>query len=85
MAMTENQTILISTDDQIYRVTCSEDQRYTATLLVGKCGKGESVDGRAEECSFKGPLLGIAVHEASHSCFVTENYGHTVRKITFKD
>jgi len=78
VTITENQTILVSTDDQIYRVTCSEDQQYTATLLV-------SVDSRAEKCRFKSLLFGIAVHEASHSCFVTEYNGNTVRKITFKD
>jgi len=71
VTITENQTILISTDDQIYRVTCSKDQQYTATVLV-------SVDSRGKKCSL---LNGLAVHEASHSCFVTDRNGHTVMKI----
>jgi len=84
VVVTDNQTIFVSARYQLYRVTCSESQ-YTAVPLVGKPEPKESVDGRAEECSFKALLFGLAVHEASHSCFVTDYHGHTIRKITFKD
>jgi len=80
--VTKSQTILVSTHYQIHKVTSSDRQQYNATPLAGKHGILERVNGRVDRCRFAG-ALGLAVHEASHSCFVTEYYGEAVRKITF--
>ena len=54
-------------------------KKYKADVLVGS--GHELVKGKPNEFSFYGPN-GIAVHEASHSCFITENVG-TIKKVSF--
>ena len=56
-------------------------QNYKVEAVAGS-GNAGRVDGRPDECCFNGPQ-GIAVDEASHSCFVVESGNHTIRKISF--
>ena len=50
--------------------------------VVAGSGRLAREDGRPDECSFN-YLRGIAVDEASHSCFITEWGGHAIRKVLF--
>ena len=50
--------------------------------VVAGSGRAATEDGRPDECSFDEPR-GIAVDEASHSCFVAEWNGHAIRRVSF--
>lgn len=54
---------------------------FEPTVLAGS-GRTGTVDGKPQECSFN-RACGLAVHEASHSCFVVDRGSHTIRKISF--
>ena len=56
-------------------------QNYKVEAIAGS-GNAGRVDGRPDECCFNEPQ-GIAVDEASHSCFVVESGNHAIRKIFF--
>ena len=52
-------------------------------FIAGHMKEGEE-DGRAAECSFSFPT-GMAVDEATHSCFVADKNNHSIKKISFVD
>ena len=54
---------------------------YDAELVAGS-GRAARVDGRPDECCFYDPQ-GMAVHEASHSCFVADLNNHAIRRVSF--
>ena len=58
-----------------------DDRKHEVIDLAGS-GKPESKDGNAAECSFD-CANGIVVHEPSRSCFVTELFGHKIRRVSF--
>ena len=59
----------------------SGSQKYEVEVVAGS-GGGAREDGRPDECSLYTPL-GIAVDEASHSCFVADYNGHAIRRVSF--
>jgi len=69
VAVTSNNIIFICSFDKIYKATQSELLLYTVDILKGH--------------KYSLPY-GIAVHEASHSCFVVESGSNSIKKITFK-
>jgi hypothetical protein len=52
-------------------------------IIAGTEKKPATVDGLASECSFCA-IISLAIHEASHSCFVGQSDG-AIRKIQFED
>jgi hypothetical protein len=52
-------------------------------IIAGSEGKEDTVDGLASECRFR-RISSLAIHEASHSCFVGQANG-AIRKIQFED
>ena len=59
----------------------SGSQKYKVEAVAGS-GRLAREDGRPDECSFHGPR-GIAVDEASHSCFVADWSSHAIRRVSF--
>jgi hypothetical protein len=98
IVMTADNTILVSSNHKLYKVTVqgSSSTHFTIALfanlltlgahweLLYLAGSGTKgrVDGRAEECRMSYPR-GLVVHEASHSLFFVDHESHTIRKVTF--
>ena len=61
----------------------SGSQKYEVEVVAGS-GRAAREDGRRDECSFNDPR-GIAVDEASHSCFVAEYSSQAIRRVSFVD
>jgi len=81
VAVTTNQSILVTNCNTLYKVVRLGTHQYEAVAIAGT-GENGSVDGKADECSFNGPY-GIAVHEASNTCFISEHQGNLIRKVSF--
>jgi len=82
VAVTSNESILVTcSNDKLYKVAHLGAQQYETVILAGT-GKYERVDGRADSCSFCNPY-GIAVHEASNTCFISDCSSHAIRKVSF--
>ena len=62
-------------------ILASGSQKYKVEAVVGS-GRAAREDGRPDECSFHVPA-GIAVDEASHSCFIAEYRSHAIRRVSF--
>ena len=59
----------------------SGSQKYEVEVVAGS-SRGAREDGRPGESSFHYPT-GIAVDEASHSCFVADGGSHAIRRVSF--
>jgi len=83
VAVTSNQSILVTcTNNKLYKIAyLAGTQQYEAVVVAGT-GKAESVDGGADSCSFNNPY-GIALHEASNTCFISDFNSGTIRKVSF--
>jgi DNA-binding beta-propeller fold protein YncE len=83
VAMTANNTIFVTSgNEQIYKIK-QTGENYQSVVIAGS-GENGRVDGKPDKCSFN-QLYGIAVHEPSHSCFVSEHENNRIRKIAFTD
>ena len=58
-------------------------ESYDVSVLAG-CGRAGNENGRADECTFRFPS-GMAVDEATHSCFVVDSGNNSIRRIVFAD
>jgi len=82
VAMSSCQSIFVVGDShKLYKVTHLGAQRYEVVVLAGN-GNAQQVDGRADECSFS-RSFGIAVHEPSNTCFISDNGSNAIRKVSF--
>jgi len=66
---------------KLYKVAQLSAHQYEAVVLAGT-GNDERGDAGADECSFYYPS-GIAVHEPSNTCFISDNCNHAIRKVLF--
>jgi len=81
VTVTSSQSILVTSHNhKLYNVVYGE-RKYEAVVLAGT-GTAGKLDGRAGECSFNNPL-GIAVHEPSNTCFISDFSSHSIRKVSF--
>eukprot|EP00026_Physarum_polycephalum_P011964 Phypoly_transcript_12216.p2 GENE.Phypoly_transcript_12216~~Phypoly_transcript_12216.p2 ORF type:complete len:101 (+),score=17.07 Phypoly_transcript_12216:744-1046(+) len=84
VAVNAEGTIVVGTPNFIYRISKLISGSYEAVVVTPgdtKEKKKEKKESKTEHSPCK--PLGIAVHDASNSCFVSES--HSVRKITLFD
>jgi len=83
VAATKSGTILVGTPTCIYKITTSISGAYEAVALTENEKEKKREGGKSTYSAAFSKVLGLAVHENSHSCFVSDSVGNTISKIAF--